>query len=378
MTTSASLWKAVWQLADAWSETPVIMDIAATLPRNQPLENRGDRATGIPALLQHLEVTVGGMMHPLMYSSRIPVLMQDPMLAGLGRPQVDDTDWSEWLQKASRLENAHRVTLAWLRSSLAGYPILRAPQLAPGTPLTTFEMTTQFIWRKQEFASELNRLSAPPNVPKLLGADNSLVTMLDEAARELATQLRQTPAWIQFNDTLEALDDPAKEALREARRELTKRLSDGPLDEHEENLALPRSEYRAHTTVNVVEALTGTARAYADAFTDVHRLLTLTACDVFSELAVYGEPWPIPVINIETSVPGQLVVEFETPGAAGLFIDIGQVLWLSNGAVTDAVRVEVKSFKLDLALGSRDLFEARVLLGTGEGWPASTIPPALP
>lgn len=378
VTRPPNLWKAVWQLADAWSETPVTKDISATLPRNQPLENRGDKATGVPALLQHLEVAIGGMMHPLMYSSRIPALMQDPMLARLGRPQVDDAEWAEWLRKASRLENAHRVTLRWLRSSLGGYPILRAPQLAPGTPLTTFEMTTQFIWTKQELASGLNRLPAPPGVPNLLGADSTTATMLDAACRELAIQLRQTPAWIQFNNALKELDDPAKESLRAARRELIERLSADRLDEHDENLALPRLQYRAHTTAVVVETLTGPAWAYADAFTDVHRLLTLTACDVFSELALYGEPWPIPVINIGTPVPGEPVVEFETPAAAGLFLDIGQVLWLSNSAVTDAVRVEAKSINMDLAQGTRDLFEARVLLGTADGWPVSTIPSVLP
>jgi hypothetical protein len=378
VTTPPNLWKAVWQLADAWSETPVTKDISATLPRNQALGNRGDKATGVPALLQHLEVTVGGMMHPLMYGSRIPALMKDPMFAGFGTPQVDDAEWAEWLQKASRFESAHRLTLGWLRSSLGGYPILRAPQLAPGTPLTTFEMTREFAWTKGELASGMNRLPAPPGVPNLLGADSATATMLEAGCREFAIQLRETSAWIQFNDALKALDAPAKEALRAARRELTERLSADRLDEHEENRALPRLQYRAHKTADVVEALTGPARAYADAFTDVHRLLTLAACDVFSELALYGEPWPIPVINIGTPVPGEPIVEFETSGAAGPFLATGQVLWLSNSAVTDAVRVEAKSINMDLAHGIRDLFEARVLLGTADGWPVSTIPSVLP
>jgi hypothetical protein len=48
------------------------------------------------------------------------------------------------------------------------------------------------------------------------------------------------------------------------------------------------------------------------------------------------------------------------------------VLWLSNESVTDAVRIETKSMKFDVE-GLRDHFEARVLIGTGEGWPASTV-----
>ena len=71
----------MWRLADAWSETPLVKDFAATLPRNQGLENRGDRATGIPALLQHLDVSAGMMMKPLMFGSRVPVLLDQPLIS---------------------------------------------------------------------------------------------------------------------------------------------------------------------------------------------------------------------------------------------------------------------------------------------------------
>ena len=77
---------------------------------------------------------------------------------------------------ANRIEAAHRMTLAWLRSRLAGYPILRAPQLAPGTPLTTFEMTIHYTWTKEELSGGLNQMPAPPGVPDLLGADARRVT----------------------------------------------------------------------------------------------------------------------------------------------------------------------------------------------------------
>lgn len=370
--TPPALWKAVWQLADAWSETPVVQEVAATLPRNRPVKDRSVGATGIPALLHHLEVSVGGLMHPLMYGSRIPVLLQDPMIAGPGMPHVDESDLTEWLQNASMLENAHRLTLGWLRSSLPRYPILRAPQLAPGTPLTTYEMTTHFIWPKHEFAEGFGRHSTPPHVPDLLGADAPTRAALEEAARELANQLREAPAWIEFNNTSHALDDETKSELREARRDLTGRLAEERLDEHEQRLALPRSEYRAHTTADVIETLTGTARSHAVAFNNVHMLLTLTACDIFSDLALYGEPWPIPVLNVEAPEPGQPIVEFESAGAAGFFLDTGQVLWLGSNAVPDAVRLERKSFKMDLAQGTRDHFSARVLQGTAEAWPASS------
>lgn len=374
--TSPALWRTVWQLADAWSETPVVQQVAATLPRNRPAKDRSVGATGLPAFLHDLEVRVGGLMHPLMYGSRIPVLVQDPMIAGTGMQQVDESELNDWLENARRLENAHRSTLAWLRSSLAGYPLLRAPQLAPGSPLTTYEMTSHFVWSKQEFGAELNRHSTPPNVPDLLGADAPTRAALEEAARQLATELSESPAWTGFSESSQALDDEAKAELRKARRELTERLSEERLDDHEQTLALPRSEYRAHMTANVIEGLTGPAKSYADAFNNVHTLLTLTACDIFGQLTLYGEPWAIPVLNVEAPEPGQPIVEFESAGPAGFFPDTGQVLWLRSNAVWDAVRIEGMVFKMDIAQGSREQFSARVLQGTAEGWPApsATLP----
>jgi len=374
MTISPDLWRAIYQLADAWSETPIVRKVAEALPRNRPLEDRSDGATGVPAFLHHMDLTVGGLMHPLMYGSRIPVLMHDPMIAGAGMPTVGEPELTEWLQNAGRIENAHRRTLGWLRSSLAGYPILRAPQLAPGSPLTTLEITRHFIWPKEEFAAGLNRLIAPPEVAELLGADGPRRSALDRASQDVAAELAKSSAWTRFADAARALDDEAKAELRQARHDLSARLTEEHVDEHEEKRVLPRSEYREHTTADVIEALDGPARSYADAFADVHALLTMTACDIFGELALYGEPWPVPVLNVEAPEPGQPVVEFETAGAAGFFLDADQVVWLDSQTITDAVRIERKTFTMNIAQGSRDLFTGRVLQGTAQGWPASSVP----
>jgi hypothetical protein len=369
--TSPELWAAIWKLADTWSQTPLIQEIASTLPRNQPLEKRGDSAVGIPALLQHLDVHAGMMMKPLMYASRIPALLDQPLLAGFGMPAIDQAELRQWLQAAARLERAHRATLSWLRASLTGYPILRAPQLARSTPLTTEEMTTRYIWTKEEFASGLNQLPAPPSVPELLGAESTGGLELDEAARQVGRALTKSRAWVEFHGAHHSLDDDAKEALREARRELKECLSAEALDDHEPNLAIPRAEYRSHTTTEVVDSLTGPARKYADAFGEVDRLLDLTVGDIFGELVLFGEPWRIPVFNVETPTPGEPIVGFETM-PIGAFLSTGQLLWLTTEAVTDAVMVQLHSIKIHQVEGTHEYFEARVLLNTGEGWPSST------
>ncbi|MHA7190522.1 hypothetical protein ACX80N_09565 [Arthrobacter sp. MDT2-16] len=370
--TSPELWSAIWKLAEAWSQTPVVQEIAATLPRNRPLNERGEKAVGIPALVQHLEVRAGMMMKPLMYASRIPALLNQNFVAGFGMPAVDQDELGKWLQMTARLEGAHQITLGWLRSSLAGYPLLRAPQLAPNTPLTTREMTPRYVWLKEEFASGLNQRVAPPSVPDLLGADATGASQLDQAARDVSQALTKSQAWVDFNSALCALDDDTKEALRAARRELKVRLSAEALDDHEPNLALPRAEYRSHTIKEVVESLSGPARVYADAFGEVDRLLGLTIGDIFGELVLFGEPWRVPVFNVETPTPGEPIVGFEMR-PIGPFLTAGQIIWITTEAVADAVRIESHTMKMDQVEGMQDHFEARVLLKTGEAWPAPTI-----
>lgn len=370
--TSPELWSAIWRLADAWSQTPVVLEIGETLPRNRPLDERGDKAVGIPALMQYLEACAGMVMKPLMYASRIPALLNQPLVAGFGMPAVDQDKLDKWLHLAAKLERAHRITLGWLRSALAGYPLLRAPQLAPSTPLTTGEMTTRYIWFREEFASGLHEQSAPPSVPGLLGADAKGASELDRAARQLSQALTKSQAWVDFDSALSALDDDAKEALRAARRELKKRLSAEALDDYEPNLALPRDEYRSHIMNEVIRSLSGPARVYADAFGEVDRLLDLTMGDIFGELVLFGEPWRLPVFNVETPKPGEPIVGFETK-PMGPFLTTGQILWLTTEAVTDAVRIESRTMKMDQVEGMRDHFEARVLLNTGEAWPAPTM-----
>lgn len=369
--TSPELWAAVWQLADVWSATPVVEEFASALPRRHLLKPVAKETNGVPELLKELTVSAGGLMHtPLMFGTRIPAILREPLFARSDRIEIDDVALNNWLQCAIKVEHAFRQTLGWLRSSLYGYPILRAPQLAPGTPLTTFELTNEFIWTKEERRSGLNQHLAPPSVPELLGADGPTRIALADAARQVAVRLQQSSTWNQFNISAKALTGDAKVVLRGAQRQLAKKLSSEKLNEYEETLAIPRSEFRAHEMTEVVEKLSGPARTYADTFGKVHALLRLTMCEVFGELAVFGEPWPIPATNLNTSEPGQPVVEFQSTPAAGVLVSPGQVVWLKNDSVPDAVRINGISLKFDLAQdGNDDEFIATVLLGTSEAWP---------
>lgn len=369
--TTPDFWKAIYHLAAAWCRTQVVKDVSEALPRNAQLADRSGEGFGVTALLQQMHASVGGLMHPLMYGSRVPAILRDPMVSA-GFPTVADEDLAAWLQTTARLESAHRQTLAWLRSSLAGYPSLRAPQLATGSPLRTPEITTHFVWTKQEFAAGLNRQPAPPDVAGLLGADPALGATLDQTARDVRAQFVRSDAWRQFAEARLALDDEARFELLQAKRQLKSRLAKALVDDHEPRRAMPRAEYREQTMRDVLATLAGPAGSYADAFAEVDALLTQAACDVFGELVMYGEPWLIQVANVETPEPGQPIVEFEAIGLPGLLVDAGQVVWLDHQMIRDAVRVDLKTLTMNLE-DPRIRLTGRVLRGTSLGWASSPV-----
>jgi hypothetical protein len=171
--TTAGLWRAIRAQAEVWSQTPVVRHVADHLPRNAPREQRRAGSSTIPALLQGLSAAFSGMLHPLMLGTRVQFVMAQPFQPF--ERNVDESELKEWLRAAIALESAHRVTLAWFRSRLPGYPVVRAPQLARNSQFTTREYTPRFIWTVDERGIGLQFQSAPPELaglPWRFTADN--------------------------------------------------------------------------------------------------------------------------------------------------------------------------------------------------------------
>ena len=285
-----------------------------------------------------------------------------------GRAAPPERELKQWLDAARRLEISHRSTIAWFRSRLPDYPLIRAPHLVPGTPLTTLEWTNRLIWTPDERRQGLQFQESPPDVGSDLDVHGLQAKDLSESARTVAFALELTDDWQAFREAVQMLSQTGQTDLREARSHLTHLLSPVAVDAHEPNLAVPRGEYRAQVTFDVVESLKGSARSYADAFGEVNDLIDTSASDVFGQLAMYGEPVSLPATKLDLRGGKPTRVNFEVGAAYIIVVDCGNVAWLDDPLVSDAVRVESTSLSMDPAGGGALKVGARILDNTGDAW----------
>ncbi|WP_326954649.1 hypothetical protein [Amycolatopsis sp. NBC_01286] len=284
------------------------------------------------------------------------------------RQATVDAELDHWLAATRRLESAHRMTVAWFRSRLPGYPLLKAPQLCRNTPLTTEEWTFELGWTRDERQRGLQFQDKPSDVSALLDASGETSEELIHTTQSVASTLSKTDQWLSFEDEAASLDDSAKEELAVARKHLREALSPASVDAHEPNLALPRNEYRSQTTSDLIGSLTGKARSYSEAFERVNRLITVATSDVFGQLVAFGEPPTLSVTNLDLRGDKSANIQFEAPEHYTVLLDCGNVAWLDDTLVTDAVRIESLSTSL-MPTGDGMLRLGAVILdGTADGW----------
>lgn len=345
-----------------WRTSTVVDRFNTDLPWNAPPEACAWGSGTVPALLQSLTASARSLTHPLRLGSVVPLLREQSFL---GRESVEERDLNDWLVAARSVETAHFISLCWFRSRLAGYPILRAPQLVDGTIYTTDDSgIAGFVWTRDERRAGLQLLEGPPpNVSQQisLSADEIGVT-----ARAVARALQHSAAWQEFDDANHRLDEDSKADLRVAMQDLKQRTSPKMIDQHEPGRMLERNDYRKHHTAEVIDSLTGVARAYTDAFTAVDDLLRLVTCDVFGQLLTHH---PIVVLDVENPVFADAeTVEFVMKDdSLSRLPDAGEVVWIDDDIVSDAVRLETVSFHLDpveVTLTCR----AQILYGTSVAW----------
>lgn len=355
-----SLWSAIRDQAQAWSATPVFGRFTKQLPRNSD-----QRTTGIPGVLQELEA--GGAeisARPLRLGSSIPRMLD--VVPGINLRQVGPA-WTSWLDTAQKVESAHRMTIAWLRARLPGYPILPAPQLAAGTPLTTLEFTSRLIWTPDERRRGLQFQPAPINDGGLLEASSSQRRDLGDTARSMAAAFESSEEWQLLRTATDALDDAARETLAKTKASLRRKLRAASVDLHEPTLALPRAEYRSAVLAEEIAAMQGSARAYADAFDKADRLIETLSSDIFGQLAAYGEPDTCARprdLDIEPGSP--TTIRFTWP--EDTWPEIGAIVWLDDPLIADAVHVTALHSQFNQSGGLTQQVSAAVLTGTTITW----------
>ncbi|MDE9367312.1 hypothetical protein PZ938_16955 [Luteipulveratus sp. YIM 133132] len=364
---SKELWEAVWFLAEVWRKSPVVRDMSSQLPKTARRADESNENGGVATALQNLVAGFGGMLHPLMLGSRVPICLQQAERFGIAN--VDEVDMRSWLSAAERVEAAHRSSMAWFRSRLYGYPMLRVPQLARGTSLTTFEFTAHFVWPDLERSIGLQFLDSPQRVAEILRIDDG--RGLESAARGVARALEDSSEYREFARSGAALTGSDREQLGTAKRTLRDRLVPEAVDHYEPTLALRRAEFREYETLHSVDDLSGEAAAYASAFMGVVRLLELVLADVFGELVCYGPPLMVSVSQVEFPGNGPYIEYLLNEDEGGPWISAGDLLWLPDSHVADAVRVERSTISVrDEADSGTHRQVAQVLSGTAAAWPS--------
>lgn len=298
----APVWKAVRDLAQTWTRTKTVSRMTAQLPDNAP-DQRGTDAATVASLLQGLRAGYGGLFNrPLFLGTVIPFLLEQPFGTPPG-PRVSDTTYSQWLDAARATEQAHRMTIAWLRSRLPGYPILRAPQLARGTNHTTEYFTTNITWTRDELRAGLQFKGAPPAIPQLLQATNEQSQTLYSQAQQLATALQQTPEWEAFTTAQRQLTPTDKEALQNTKNQIARRIAD---TDHEPGNLYDEDIRRRHHTQLAISDLPDISRTYVHAFDTINALIERTSGDVFGQLVAHGDPTTITSTKIDIHRPGTI------------------------------------------------------------------------
>lgn len=355
----AALWESVAEQAMTWAELPRVRRFAAQLPRNA-----SQRSDGLPGFLQLVDAS-GGVTNsqPLRLGTDVPMMLT---VLGGAQASVPPAVLSGWLEDAVQVEHAHRITIAWLRSRLPGYPQLSAPQLARGTHLTTHESTRRLVWTRDELAAGFQFHDPPAASLATLGATEEHSARAAEAARSLARALVQTAEWQRFAEATAALSSSDRAELLAARKTIAGALKPEAIDAHEPDRAWPRDNYRRQVVADVIDSLNGASHEYAVAFEDADRLLGFSCSDVFGQLAVYGTVSVDRVSDLAAHNEGPAGVEFTVADA--VYLSHGAICWLDDPLVPDAVILTVVSHNFTQATGLRISAKGRVLAGTATTW----------
>lgn len=356
---TAALWRAVGEQATAWRATEVVPELASPLPRNAPA-----RRAGLTGALQRVQAGGGSLLaNPLRLSSMLPLSMSVT-------PDANYEDFrarhGPWLRSAARAEGAHRATVAWLRAKMPSYPLLPAPQLVAGTPLTTPEFTYRLVWADDDRRAGLQFIDPVPGLAEVLTADTAHRRAIDQAARDVAAALRGTPEWTRVQTADTALGAEAKDGLAECRRSLRQKLSAASVDAYEPRLALPRAAYREGVLEAGLAHLTGPAREYTEAFTAADAILTMAASDVFAQLVCYDTP-TLTVRDLEIDPdPNGARVKF-VAADPGVRPEPGMLAWISDPLVPDAVFLQGTNMHWD-GLDMTITVSAKVLPESRAAW----------
>jgi len=333
MTAEQEVWLATRELANAWQSSRVVEAYVGPVR----LARRQRMATAPQSLVEAVYAKAGALaQQPLLLAHLGQMLDEDFNLL------AQTADGRDWARNGALVAESFIRTMAWLRSSLPGYPLLRVPQLVRDSALTTAELTLRVPWRFDDLRAGLQTLAEPPGVSQALRVGPEV----DNKARALAAALRGTAAWSALKNARSMLTVEDHEQLKIARNGSASRLKE--LDSWEPLRATRRLQYRERELENCLGRLSGRALEYTTAFAEANRLVDDVGA-VLSQLVAYADFQTLVVAgDLEVSNPRGRPgreVRFVTAGEdAVLHTRVATVARVSDELVADLVYVSGVAF----------------------------------
>lgn len=356
------LWRSTLELSDLWSKAPIIHEYSEVLIDSR---TAGSDKGGIAA---HLRGTYAGL------DALQPHVLRQYSLLSMVRSQVpaivpgmnwEDPELPAFMERARLAESAYLTTLQWIRSRIPGYPSIKVPQLAKGSPLRTEEFTWRAPWLTKEFPGIQYSLKPPEEIGRNLG-NASLSRMLQDAAFELVAALRRSDHWAVYTEALAQLNSTDKNVLNESVRLCAARLRSDAIDQHEPQNVLRRYAYRSAVVSEALAELPAGAGAYAHAFQELDYVLRTVLEEVFPQLVCSR-----PVRRIRD--PRRLMVDanmvkWQTHNFEINIGTIGDLVLIEDPILAEYAQVTLYNINFGRIDGEIINYEARILDGALSAW----------
>jgi hypothetical protein len=353
------LWHSVGVLVDTWRKLSVVRLFNASLPQNaRPHANR------LTDAVQMGFAAGGGLLaNPLRIHSLLPMalsLQPEEYLDELRR------EYPAWWEAARRVELASFEALNWIRSQLPGFPMIPAPQLAANSPLTTHEYTRKEPWPLNLQSLGLGSTDVPSEVLKTLGTNPEEGEAVLLATRALLHSLQDSPQWRRLADLMTELSGEDIKELMAAKRRIRERLQPDAVDGYEDTRAMLRDTYRIRSTELELSKLPSKPGEFAAAFEEAELLAEDVASVIFGQLVCVGI-YEVNVEELEVRPGPSGSARFRLSTDGFRFPQIGDLVWLRDPLLADAVFITSVSFNFNQLDGELVQVRGSILSGSGAG-----------
>lgn len=180
-----------------------------------------------------------------------------------------------WFDDALKLGITYQVMVEFLRSRLPGYPVLKVPHRAKGSPYlieTNYLFFHHFPWER-----ELARIGIQQKEGHELDSLFETPGGIGGPLTRLAGQARERPSWQRFISAAAALDPDDKKRLSEVSKGFRERTLEDVVEAESGDLMMANYQYRQAVLAEMVGSCEGRVLEYLRSFEEVDELITLIA-----------------------------------------------------------------------------------------------------